>query len=255
MSRGIWTRCVGDSEPPFRRFGFTALRVVESQHMISTRRLVDSDDEQALLEQMIDRVKPPIPPELKRLHYLLSTPFRHPPLRWGSRFGGRDERSLWYGSRAIATAFAEVAYYRFVFLAGTRAGLTPLSAPLTSFRVQIATRRGIDLTREPFHRQASSLTSPTRTDETKVLGRDMRAAGVEAFLYTSARDPGEGLNVGLFTPCFARPRPYELRTWTSITDTQRVEIVERDMLARTRVRFAFERSLFEVDGSLPVPSA
>ena len=55
--------------------------VVEAQHRNATRRLVDSDAEQELLESLIDRVKPPVPAgaEFQGLHYLLLTPFRHPP--------------------------------------------------------------------------------------------------------------------------------------------------------------------------------
>ena len=45
MSSSIWTRCAGDSEiRPLRR---SPWRVVEAQHQVSTRKLVDSLDEQA----------------------------------------------------------------------------------------------------------------------------------------------------------------------------------------------------------------
>src|SRR5207245_1032206 len=99
---------------------------VEAQHQVSTRKLVDTLEEQALLEELIDRAKPPDSTR-GRLHYLLSTPFRYPPLRHGSRFATRQERSLWYGSETRRTAFAEVAYYRLVFLEGTRADLGAVS--------------------------------------------------------------------------------------------------------------------------------
>jgi hypothetical protein len=245
---------VGGSEPPWRRLSFAAVRVVESQHVVSTRKLVDSDQEQELLEEMIDRVKPPVPAGMKRLHYLLSTPFRHPPLRWGSRFGARDERGLWYGSRALPTAFAEVAYYRLLFLAATRAALAPLGTELSSFRAPIATRRGLDLSAPPFDRHAAVLASKSSYAATQALGRDMRAAGVDAFLFTSARDPRGGLNVALFVPCFARARPEGLATWTCVATHARVEIASRDLLATKRQRFAFERNTFEVGGRLPVPA-
>lgn len=253
MSQGIWTRCVGDSEPPWRRLAFAPFRVVESQTRISTRKLVDGDEEQALLEEMIDGVKPPVPAGMRKLHYLLSTPFRHPPLKHGSRFGSADERSLFYASKSLETAFAEMAYYRFVFLAGTRAKLTPLTALLSSFRVHIKTRRGLDLTAPPFRRFAEELTSRQRTTATQELGRAMRAAQVEAFVYASARDPRGGHNVALFTACFSPARPFEVRNWASTTDDRRVEIVEHDLLSRTRKVMAFERTVFEVGGELPAP--
>lgn len=253
MSHDIWTRCVGDSDPPWRRMSFGVLRVVESQHAISTRKLVDSDDEQALLEQMVDRVKPPVIAGTKRLHYLLSTPFRYPPLRWGSRFGATDERGIFYGARTLATAFAEVAFYRFVFLAGTRAALAPLVTSLSSFRADITTRRGLDLTAGPFVAEAAAIASKVSYAQTQALGRAMRAAGVEAFVYASARDPEHGKNVGLFTSCFAKPEPVALRSWVSTTDRRRVEISEQNLLLRSRTGFAFERSAFEVHGRLPSP--
>jgi len=57
MSSSIWTRCAGDSE--IRPLRLEPRRSVESQHQVSTRRLVDSDVEQQLLESMIDAAKPP----------------------------------------------------------------------------------------------------------------------------------------------------------------------------------------------------
>jgi len=118
MSSSIWTRCAGDSE--IRPLHNSPWRVVEAQHQVSTRKLVDSAEEQALLEDLIDRVKPPDATG-GRLHYLLFTPFRYPPLAHGSRFGGRHERGIWYGSVERRSAFAEVAYYRLLFLEGTQA--------------------------------------------------------------------------------------------------------------------------------------
>ena len=95
MPSSIWTRCAGRSS--LRPLSGRAWRVVESQHLFSTRKLVDSDAEQALLEELIEEVKPPtgVP---AGLHYLLFTPFRYPPLRHGSRFGTRAENL----QRAIA---------------------------------------------------------------------------------------------------------------------------------------------------------
>ena len=92
MSSSIWTQCAGDSRQ--RPLRLSAWRVVEAQHQVSTRKLVDTLEEQSLLEDLIDAAKPPDPTQ-GRLHYLLSTPFRYPPLRHGSRFGTRHEPGLW----------------------------------------------------------------------------------------------------------------------------------------------------------------
>src|SRR3954452_2053811 len=130
MSSSIWTRCAGDSElHALRR---SPWRVVEAQHQLSTRKLVASAEAQELLEELLERVKPPDDTH-GRLHYLLFTPFRYPPLRHGSRFGSRHERGIWYGAEDRRTAFAEVAYYRLLFLEGSRAELGEVTTALSAF--------------------------------------------------------------------------------------------------------------------------
>src|ERR1051325_4284533 len=95
MSSSIWTRCAGASE--IRALRLAPWRAVEAQHQVSTRKLVDSRVEQELLETLIDRAKPPDVTRGK-VHYLLATPFRYPPLRHGSRFPPAGGPSLWDGS-------------------------------------------------------------------------------------------------------------------------------------------------------------
>ena len=51
MSFSIWTRCAGDSE--LRTLRLSPWRVVEAQHQVSTRKLVDSTEEQILLEESV----------------------------------------------------------------------------------------------------------------------------------------------------------------------------------------------------------
>ena len=250
MSSSIWTRCAGASElRPLRR---SPWRVVEAQHQVSTRKLVDTVDEQILLEELIDRAKPPDQTR-GRLHYLLATPFRYPPLPHGSRFGGRHERGIWYGSESRRTAFAEVAYYRLLFLEGTRAELEPVSTQLTAFTVRAHTQRGVDLVSPPFDAFRRTIASPTRYDAAQALGRAMRDAGVELFRYPSARDSEGGVNVGAFAPTvFGGARPRGLETWHCTAMRARVELAKRDYFARES--FTFPRDAFLVDGSLPAPA-
>ncbi|NBT42094.1 MAG: RES domain-containing protein, partial [Alphaproteobacteria bacterium] len=71
---------------------------------------------------------PALPDETATLHYLLKTPFRYPPLKWGSRFSGRDLPSLFYGAGMGDTCLAEAAFYRLVFLdsmQGSGEGVAP----------------------------------------------------------------------------------------------------------------------------------
>jgi hypothetical protein len=228
--------------------------VVESQFITSTRKLVDSDEEQELLEHLLDTVKPPVPNDLalRRLHFLLYTSFRHPPLRRGSRFGTRMERGIWYGSLSLPTAFAEVAYYRLVFLSGTTAKLGLVTVELSAFRAPVRTKRGIDLSRVPFAAFQRRISSPTSYAQAQRLGREMREAGCEAAIYVSARDRERGKNVAVFTAAFARRNPTSLSAWTCTATRQRVEISKKDVFRKQR--FAFDCRQFEVGGVLPTPA-
>ncbi len=250
MSSSIWTRCAGGSE--VRRLQATAWRVVESQHQVSTRKLVDSNDEQALLEDLIDGAKPP---DLTggKFHYLLFTPFRYPPLAHGSRFGRKTERGIWYGSTDRRTAFAEVAYYRLLFLEGTRASLGTVTTALTAFSAVIRTAKGVDLVVAPFDAHRRAIASPTSYGSSQALGTAMREAGVEAFRYPSARDDEGGTNVGAFTASvFGKGKPKSFETWYCAATSEMVEVAQRDYLKRSE--FSFPRARFLVQGALPAPA-
>ena len=250
MSSSIWTLCAGDSE--IRSLHLSPWRVVEAQHQVSTRKIVDSAEEQALLEEMIDRVKPP---DLTagRLHYLLFTPFRYPPLAHGSRFGRRHERGIWYGSTERRSAFAEVAYYRLLFLEGTHASLGTVATALTAFTARVRTARGVDLVAAPFDTHRRAIASPTSYASSQPLGTAMRSAGVEAFRYPSARDTEDGINVGVFVASvFGNTKPRSLETWHCSASRERVEITQGDYFKRDR--FAFPRAQFLVKGVLPAPA-
>jgi hypothetical protein len=228
--------------------------VVEAQHQVSTRKLVDSADEQMMLEELIERVKPPDATG-GRLHYLLFTPFRYPPLRHGSRFGARHERGVWYGSEDRQTAFAEVAYYRLLFLEGTRAVLGAVTTQLTAFTVRVRSAKGIDLVLPPFDAHRKAIASPSRYASTQALGAAMRDAGVELFRYPSARDAGKdgGVNVGAFSPAvFGTAKPHGFETWHCTAEREKVELTKGDFFKRET--YAFSREQFLVGGTLPAPA-
>ena len=252
MSPNIWTLCAGPSR--FRRFELLAWRVVEAQHRVSTRALVDTLEEQSLLEEIVDEVKPPRPTDSRfaGLHFLLWTPFRHPPLRRGSRFGRRHERSLWYGAERLETSLAEKCYYQLLFIAGTAAHIPRASCDWTAFSVPIATRRGIDLTAPPFARHHVHISSPISHAASQTLGTAMRSAGVEAFRFSSARCPQRGVNVGLFEPAFAGSRPRRQQTWRCEATPGRCEVFALNSLD-SRV-LSFPRATYEVNGELPFPN-
>jgi hypothetical protein len=250
MSSSIWTRCAGNSE--LRPLHLSPWRVVEAQHQIATRKLVDSAEEHELLEELIDRVKP-ADLTAGRLHYLLFTPFRYPPLPHGSRFGGRRERGIWYGSMDRPTAFAEVAYYRLLFLEGSRASLGTVETALTAFTARLRTSRGVDLAAPPFDAHRRAIASPTTYASTQALGAAMRGAGVEAFRYPSARDTRGGVNVGAFVPLvFGTAKPRSFETWHCAASRERVDITRSDYFEHDK--HAFPRTQFLVHGVLPAPA-
>jgi hypothetical protein len=251
MSPSIWTRCAGKSNA--RKLRLEPWRAVEAQHTNSTRKLVDRDEEQQLLEELIDGAKGPAPSgkRFERLHYLLYTPFRYPPLLHGSRFGRRTERGIWYGSRRPDTALAETAYYRLLFLEGTTADLGPVSTRHAVFQARVSTRAGVDLTSPPFDAFAERLASPNSYADTQPLGTAMRDDGIEAVLYTSARDPGHGQNMAIFEPCFTRTEPSVPVAWACTATREAVELRKDDVFRSERLRF--ERGTFLVKGKLPAP--
>ena len=253
MSSSTWTPSALASE--LAPFEAEAIRVVEGQHVVGTRALVDSAEEHELLEELIEGAKPPLPrePSFRGLHYLLAASFRYPPLRHGSRFGTRAERGIWYGSASLRTAFAELAYYRFVFLAGTHAELGPLTVELTSFRVTLRAKRGLDLCGAAFEGERAWISSPSDYARSQALGRAMREAGVQAFVFLSARDRSGGANLAAFTPeAFAGKRPRRLETWHCVLTPERVEMLRKDFFKSDA--FAFGRDEFLVEGRLPSPA-
>ncbi len=253
MSSSIWTRCgAGSNLQPLL---LKPWRVVDAEAVVSARKLVDSFQEQEVLEALIEGSEHSSHPAAagRELHPLLSSPFRQPTLRHGSRFGRRHERSLWYGAESERTAFAEVAYYRLLFRAGTTADLAPVLVELSSFRVPVHTERGVDLTLAPFDEWSDALTSRSGYGETQTLGTEMRRDGVEAFRYRSARDVEGGTNCGLFTPlAFAARRPGQFLTWICVAAPAGVEVTLKDHLRQRSHHFP--REDFEVAGELPAPA-
>lgn len=245
-----WDACLASSRPT--RLSGALLRLVESQEQVATSRLVGSLARQAVLESLLEGTKPPLRKGSETLHYLLATPFRYPPLKHGSRFGARSEPSLFYGSLETRTVLAEAAYYRFVFWHGMA---TPPAGKLdtqhTLFGAAYRTAQGLRLQAPPFAEQRAALASPTDYRASQALGTAMRAAGIEAFEFVSARDPEAGINVALFTPrAFARKAPISQEAWLCELSAERV----RFRAARGPDLHEFPLALFQVAGRLPWPA-
>ncbi|NJD08839.1 MAG: RES domain-containing protein [Methylococcaceae bacterium] len=251
MTADLWAAC--DGPATLRPLAGTLIRIVESQVQVATHRLVSTLEEQALLEDLLESVKPPFPAAAQGLHYLLATPFRYPPLRHGSRFGRRHEPSLFYGSLSLSTVLAEAAYYRLVFWHGM--AVPPKSAITTQhtvFSVGYGGDRGIRLQHPPFETWQAALTHPADYSVSQALGTAMREAGVQAFEFVSARDSAGGLNVALFGPgALTGRRPESSQNWLAETWGEQVGFYCHE---EARVHH-FQLEAFKVDGRLPVPAA
>lgn len=215
-------------------------RVVESQITLTSRNLVDTTEEHDILENMLEASKPKVD---TRKHYLLFTPFRYPPLQYGSRFGGRFEKSLWYGSLDIETALSEVAYYRLLFLRHTEADLGFINVPLTSFNAHLKTNQGIDLCKPPFNADEKEFSSKTDYTNSQLLGSQMRNAGVQAFIFRSVRSLKQGRNMAAFTPAVFHTKNHQyifnVGSWHCVATKNSVDFSNQD-----RERFNFVLSDF-----------
>lgn len=212
MSFNTWTLPALSSEA-FAWQG-QAWRMVESQHIAATMKLVDSPDEQDVLESLLESGKPARPPGTDGLDYLLATPFRYGPLRTGSRFRALTDPGVFYGAQSVRTAAAELGYWRWRFLRDT-AGLQRLEPVAhTAFKTDIAASV-VDLRRAPFDADRDVWQHPADYGPTQAFARTARQARIEGILYRSVRDPQPAWCLALLTPTgFARPRPHRDRqTW------------------------------------------
>jgi len=184
---------------------------VESQYIISTVPLVDTLDEQARLEELLDETKPPVPPACRHLHPLLFTPFRYTP-RHGSRFRRAGQRDgAFYTAEQVETAIAEMAFYRVLFYAESPETLIPADfAEYTAFSVSVATDALIDLT----ERQDPGLSHLSDYSASQAFADVARTAGATGLRSLSVRCPKKGAALTwLSCEVFDRPDPVMRQTW------------------------------------------
>ncbi|KTC68703.1 RES domain protein [Legionella birminghamensis] len=246
----IWSEVKGMNE--IQPLMASIFRFVESQEQIATLNLVNNVYEQGVLEELLESTKNPLPEKPPSMHYLLTTPFRYPPLRYGSRFGTTLERGIFYGSLNLLTALTETAYYRFVYILGPE---TPfhsiISSEYSSFSVSVKSEAGVFLDEQPFSKYESILTSPNSYSETQQLGSNMRQDGVEVFRYISARDKNKGKNIALFTPeAFHSDKPSKRTTWLCQASIKEIGFISKENNLRTM----FMQEDFWVNGAFPSPA-
>jgi hypothetical protein len=177
--------------------------------------LVDTLDEQALLEQVLDDSKPAVPDDCRGLHYLLFTPFRYgAPYPQGSRFRRAGVTpGVFYASVKVTTAIAEMAFWRLLFYAESPQTPWPSNpAEYTAFSVRFSSGKGLDLTRAPLSKDLEKWTQPVDYSHCQTLAEAARDAGVNVLRYQSARSDGE--NVALLAcAAFASRKPIDQQRW------------------------------------------
>ncbi|PJD90759.1 MAG: hypothetical protein CK424_08835 [Legionella sp.] len=235
----LWQTCEGEKH--IVSLNVEPWRIVEAQHISSSRDLVDTVEEHDFLEELLENTKPTIE---KNKDYLIFTPFRYPPLQYGSRFGQHYEPSLWYGSIDLETAFAEVAYYRLQFFKDTEGQLDYVEIPMTAFRTLLHTERGIDLTRSPFKSHTAKISDKLSYHYSQPLGSAMRSAQIEAFVYFSARTLKKSKNIAAYTPEVFKPKKdqyiHHQQTWTCMANKHMIEFTRLGILKKERLMFSTE---------------
>lgn len=252
MSSPIWTPAALRSEAAARQG--TCWRLVEAQHRVSTLKLADTLDDQALLEEELERSKPLVPQGCRHLHYLLATPFRYGRYPGSSRFRREGfTPGVFYAAEAVDTAVAETAFYRLLFFAESPS--TPLPAnPLefTAFEAVFAAGAALDLTADPFARTAELWRDPRDYSACLDLADAAHEAGIDLIRYASVRDPQARANLAILAcSAFARPEPARFATW-------RLAISPRGVLAVCdwpRLRLSFPRAVFAGDPRLAAADA
>jgi len=244
----MWTRQELASEA--RAFAGAAWRAVESQSIVSTLKIVDTLDEQAILERELETSKPAFPAECAGLHFLLATPFRYAPYPAGSRFRRAGQRQgCFYAAELPDTALIEHAFYRVLFFLDSPMTALPRNPLETSaFRVALQATRGINLTGLPLARDAGAWTHLTDYAACQDLADAARAAGIQTIHYRSVRDPSGRTNIAILSPqAFAAPEPEGVETWKVFLRPESVQLV-REM---PRLTLEVPLSAWRADPRIP----
>lgn len=214
--------------------GMHAFRMVETQHIAATLRLVDSAAEQELLEQMLEGSKPPLPEAAHGQHYLLAAPFRYFP-HSGSRFRAAGTSGIWYGADSPFAACAEIAYWRQRFLLDSASLVrTSLTTDLSMLEAQVS-GTSLDLLSPPWNQAQAAWQHPQDYSQTQQLGSLVREQGNIAWIrYGSVRSTGH-VCAAVFDP----------KSLMMVTPNGRYEqwhchvISDRVTLSNGQVRFDF----------------
>ncbi|AYJ84828.1 RES domain-containing protein (plasmid) [Sphingomonas paeninsulae] len=199
----------------FRPYRGKVWRLVEAQHRISTNRLAGNAEDQALLENLVEDVKPTLPLAARGFHYLLSTPFRYGHSR-ASRFRRANERpGIFYASEHVETAVAETAYWRLLFFSRSP-GFRPPTTVVehSALTVPVTVSRALDLMSAPFDTQVALWMDPGDYSACQAFAAKARTIDAQLIRYGSVRDHEHRANIAMLDPKgFAAPTPTIEQTW------------------------------------------
>ena len=209
-------------------------------------KLTDSLKEQAVLESLLEKTKPPIPPDCGRLDFLLMTPFRYSRQNpWGSRFRRPNaEAGVLYAAKHPETAIAETVFHRLRFFADSPQTPWPQNAAeYTAFCIQLRARRAIDLTAFAADEIADIL-DPVDYTAGQKFSESAREAGIELIKYPSVRDSDHRANLAMLSPAaFAKPEPTGRQSWRIYLDGNGA----RAICEAPNLSLAFGRDAFDAD--------
>lgn len=190
-------------------------RVIEGQYRASTMRIVDTDNEQSVLEDILEVSKPPVPEPCMHLDYQLWSPFRYGCYPRASRFRRVGMTpGVWYGSERVLTAVAETIWGNLRFFAASPDTALPRwPVEHTAVLADIRAEKSIDLTSAEMAGQGR-WDDPDDYTDCLDLADQVRAHGCQAIRYRSARHPDHGANVAVMRcEAFAQPAPIASQTW------------------------------------------
>jgi len=234
----------------FTHYQQQVCRIVETQEYSGTLSLVDNLDEQSVLELILDDYKPPYAEGSKDRHYLISSPFRYPPLQYGSRFGSLHEPSYFYASESIESCLAEAAFYRFLLTDGT---IVPYTKTITSkhdlFYVCVLSTTAIDFCKISERTVQEAITHPNSYFASQNIGRHCRDKGATLIRYHSARSEQQGVNVAIDNhSVITSAVPINITPYICELDCQQQKV--RFSAPRT-FPVSYTKVQFEVQGEFP----
>lgn len=232
MSANTWTPTALASE--FIGWQGCGWRAVEAQHKVATIGLVHGNvGAQAVLEDILEETKPILPPELKGLHWLLTTPFRYRPLPGGSRFRRREDPGVFYGAEERETACAEAGYWRLRFWnESSFLSLQSKSIPVTLFEFHAKTLQALDLSKPPLVEDRVLWRHPDNYAATQALAETARQANAEVLRYESVRHQ-DGHCLAILSPgafrAIAEPFRHNQQSWSLLITPPHQLVWQREL--------------------------